>query len=304
MIGGGTQGPGRWWHTDRMSGIARPGSGGVSPTARAVETVLSGLFDGSPRVTAATDLDRLHGRGKSGISARQLNRSGAAVVGLLGLPVRRALTPDPSYLGDIRLELSDGTIAYVEVKAQTTGRFDGLSSADWAREETDFLRYLYHSDRRFSRRLPAWMARRLTVPNPRSYFTGWGAGDLWLADIAGLPDADRRSVAGVANSTQLYDFMSCKYFVHVTAGGTQACRLTDLPEVDRLHKGGTFNYALFSPPKSSVGVYVGEDPTRGGFDFAYYVAYRTTYKGKHVVGRHKLTSRALPKSPTMHQAKH
>lgn len=277
-----------------MTTVAHPGSGGVSPTARAVENLLAALFEGGSTAAAARSLDALRAAGKSGVGSKEVLKSGRRIVKEMHLSVKKAVTPDPLFLSDIRLELDSGATVNVEVKAQTTGGFGGLASADWVRDETDFLRMLFYTDHSFKRMLPDWMKERLTVTDPKKYFGGWTLKDLWMSDIALLPDAARRAKAGVTTPEDLHDFMANKYLVHVTKEGTQACRLAQVRGVAELWSGAQFQYALFTPPKSSVGIYVGSAPSRGEYDFAYYVAYTTEYRGTPVRGRHKLHSRALP----------
>jgi hypothetical protein len=239
-------------------------------------------------------MDDLHARGKCGIRASDFVPAAQQVIRILNVDVRKALTPVPDFLGDIRLDLQDGGRIDVEVKAQTTREYGSLASADWVRDETDFLRLLMISDRQFESRIPAWMKTRLRVDDEGEYFDGWTIEDLWLADVALLPDRERRRAAGINSPHDLHEYLRRKILVHVTRIGVQACRLADLTMVRHLMQGGTFEYRIFSPRASSAGIYVGKHPVKGKFEFAYYVAYRTTYRGEHVKGRHKLHARALP----------
>lgn len=282
-----------------MTSVARPGSGRVSATARAVERLLAAVLEGSPTAEPARDLDALRRRGRSGVTSRQVLKSGRAIARSLGLSVRRATTPDPRFLSDIRLEVDGGEIFHVEVKAQTTGSFNGLGSADWVRDETDFLRYLCYNDAAFKAKLPRWMQLKLTVDDPATYFGAWTCGDLWVADIALLPDRERRERAGVFDRTGLGSFMSNKALIHFTKTGSQVCRLVDVAGVRDVLSGRPLQYKLTTPPKASVGVHVGGGGGRDSFNFAYYVAYRSTYRGGHTGGRHKLPSRALPSGLTI-----
>jgi hypothetical protein len=271
-----------------------PGSGHVGPTATAIEKIFAALFEGSSTAGPAAELDELWRRGLSGVTSEQVLNSGRRIVEKMALSVRRAITPDPMSLSDIRLELDGGEIFHVEIKARTTRPFNGLASADWVRNETDFLRYLFYNDANFRAKLPNWMRTKLTVHDPASHFGDWTCGDFWAADVALLKSRDRRGRAGVSNRAGLASFMSNKALIHVTKEGSQYFYLVDIAGVRDVLSGRSLHYILKSPPTSSVGVHVGGGADGDSYNFAYYVAYRTTYRNAHVVGRHKLQTRALP----------
>jgi hypothetical protein len=214
----------------------------------------------------------------------------------LGLNVIRSVTPDPDHLSDVRLELSDGTRAWIEVKAQTTRGFGGLSSADWVRDETDVLRWLLVHDEQFKELMPDWMRQNLTVSDPRTYFAGWDLSSLWVGDLALLQNRMKRRSAGIESPADLADFLARKYLLHITQRGAQIIRLDAIPPV-RSALGGTPVLADIAPLAASsarVWLAAGAQPERGAFDFAYYVGYSSG-----VVGRHKLPERTFADSPDL-----
>jgi hypothetical protein len=262
----------------------------VNPTASAVEKLIAALFEGSSVAQSARELDALWRSGHSGVTSEQVIKSCSGIKTHMALPVRRAITPDPRRLSDIRLELHDGEILHLEVKAQTFLGFNDLGNADWVRDGTDLLRYLFYNDAAFKASLPGWMQSKLNVGNPAPYFGAWTCGELWAADVALLKDRERRERAGVFDGAGLESFMSKKALLHVTKEGSQVCHLVDVAGVRDVLSGCQLQYELNTQLRaSSVGVYVGGSQDRGPFDFAYYVAYRKS----HVGGRHKLQSRAL-----------
>lgn len=272
------------------------GSGRHNETAAAVEELVARVFEGQSTFVAAERVDRDYDAGLGGVSSGQLVGPLHEIADHLGLNVIRSVTPDPDHLSDVRLELSDGTRAWIEVKAQTTRGFGSLSSADWVRDETDVLRWLLVHDEQFNELMPDWMRQNLTVSDPKTYFAGWDLSSLWVGDLALLQNRMKRRSAGIESPADLAGFLSRKYLLHITQRGAQIIRLDAIPPV-RSALGGTPVLADVAPLAASsarVWLAAGAPPERGAFDFAYYVGYSSG-----VVGRHKLPERTFANSPDL-----
>jgi hypothetical protein len=238
---------------------------------------------------------------KSPLRAEVLAESFATIAGRAGMRVVAAASPDPDRISDIRLELDDGHVARVEVKAQTTQSRNQLGSADWTHDITDTLRWLYANDAEFRRRVPPWLQSRLEVPDPIGYFEGWGFGSLWACDIARLRDPARRERAGVTTPAELHDFLSRFYLLHVTRIGARLIPLGDVAAIRAAIEGHVVDYAVTDGRKSSAVVSVrpaAQGPRRSP-GFVYYVGY-----GQNAVGRHKLHGWVLEGAPGIIEVQH
>jgi len=272
------------------------GSGRHNETAAAVESLVAGVFGGQPLDLAAERVDKDYDAGLGGVRSKQLLGPLHELADHLGFNVTNAVTPDPEHLSDIRLELADGSRIWIEVKAQTTRGFGGLSSADWVRDETDVLRWLQVHDRTFRDLMPPWMQQNLEVSDPDDYFLHWDLGTLWIADLSLLQHRRKRRTAGINTPSDLADFLTKKYLLHITNAGIQMIRLDEIPFVQHVLSGGSVLADIEAGQASSARVWLaaGRAPIRGSFDFAYYVAYLSG-----VSGRHKLPERTFAASPAL-----
>ena len=270
------------------------GSGRHNETAAAIESLVARVFEGQPADVAAERVDRDYDLGLGGVRSSQLLGPLHKIADKLGLNVLRAVTPDPDHLSDVRLELAGGGRVWIEVKAQTTGPFGRLSSADWVRDETDVLRWLLQNDEKFARLMPDWMRQNLEVSDPDFYFKGWDLASLWIGDLALLQHRMKRRSAGVEKPSDLAGFLSQKYLLHITNAGVQVIRLDAIPFVRSVLSGAPVMVDVEASRASSARVWVasGAQPQRGAFEFAYYVAYQSG-----VLGRHKLPERTFAGAP-------
>lgn len=264
------------------------GSGLHKAVSRAIEDLTAALFSGQPTADALTRIHQQQEAERSGVSARSVHRWLSEIVETMSLPVVEAEIPATDYLGDVQLTLKDGSLVFIEVKAQTTKNFGDLIQADWIKNVTDALRWLYVADDQFRGLQPPWLAQLLEEVSPDRYFGPWSFAELWAADVALLTDRNRRSIAGVESPKQLWDFLSRKYLLQVSAEGARMVRLDRIPLIRKIIRGGQIHWDVKRLRKStSVRVSSGPDPG-SDFDFIYYVGY-----GPEVVGRHKLNRYAL-----------
>jgi hypothetical protein len=270
------------------------GSGRHNETAAAIESLVARVFEGQSADVAAERVDRDYDLGLGGVRSSQLLGPLHKIADKLGLNVVRAVTPDPDHLSDVRLELAGGDCVWIEVKAQTTGPFGRLSSADWVRDETDVLRWLLHNDNKFAGLMPDWMRQNLEVSDPDLYFEGWDLASLWIGDLALLQNRMKRRSAGVEKPSDFASFLSQKYLLHITNAGVQVIRLDAIPFVQSVLSGAPVMVDVEASRASSARVWVasGTQPQRGAFEFAYYVAYQSG-----VLGRHKLPERTFAGAP-------
>ena len=276
----------------------KEGSGLHRETASTIERLAAAVFVESDEVRAIQrHLDDEVEAGYCGVASSDLVEWLDEIAAHLGLPAVEAVTPAPDQLGDIRLTLSNGEYVWIEVKAQTTKGFRDLMQADWVRDETDALRWLLQHDRGYAALAAPWVRETLEVGNPVRHFGDWTFGDLWLADIALLPDRPRRAVASVVDRETLGSFMSQKYILHITYEGARIARLDSLRCVQDVLAGGRVYIEVAAGGSSNSIVWVSTSgrPVRGQIDFAYYTGYENSW----VVGRHKLNDRALSRSDAL-----
>lgn len=277
------------------------GSGKFGRVTKNIELLAAETFVDEVAATTIANLNASLEARTSLLSAETLAASFATIVGSAEIRAVRAASPDPDEISDIRLELEDGGIVRVEVKAQTTQNRNQLGSADWTHDVTDTLRWLYANDAEFRRRVPSWLQSRLVVSDPIGYFEGWGFGSLWACDIARLRDPARRERAGVETPSQLGDFLSRFYLLHVTRVGTRLIRLGDVIAIQDAIEGGPVNYAVADGRKSSAIVSVrpaAQGPRRRP-GFVYYVGY-----GPKTLGRHKLHGWMIDDAPGIIEVQH
>ena len=268
----------------------KPGSGLSYATASAVERLVAASFEGSSTDRPLRDVDAEWRAGLCGVPAKDLARWISQIVSELDLPVVAAQTPSPDLLGDVRLTMADGTFLWIEVKAQTTKRFDELVQADWVRDATDALRFLRLQEPNFTTLLSPWMLDELDVANPGRHFGNMTFSDLWASDIGLVSDRSRRLAAGIDSAESLRQFLERKFILHVSIEGARIARLDRLRAVEHVLSGASVHIDVRPGRACEAIVWVGaRPPSRGEIDFIYYVGY-----GQHgVVGRHKLHDRAL-----------
>lgn len=266
----------------------KSGSGLHRAVSRAIERLTADLFAGRPTVASLNTIHEQQAAGRSGVSAEAVHHWISEIVDRLALPVVDAELPATDYLGDVQLTLRDGSNVFVEVKAQTTKNFVDLIQADWIKNVTDTLRWLYVEDETFRDLQPSWLAELLEERSPQRYFGSWTFKELWAADVALLTDRNRRSIAGVEHPQQLWDFLSRKYLLQVSSEGARMIRLDRIPLISRIIEGHGIRWDIKSLKKSTSVRVSAESGDRRDLGFVYYVGY-----GPEVVGRHKLTVQAL-----------
>lgn len=273
------------------------GSGLATVTALAIEELFAALLVGD-RDRVAVQQQVLNGEWlgqRCGIAPAQLQTWLTSIVNQAGFPIVQAVASPTSQLGDVEATLSDGTHRWFEVKAQTKKqRFSDLTQADWIRDITDALRFLYDRDPTFAARIPAWAQPTLMVPNSNVYFDGWHFEALWLADFALITSAMLRQQAGVNRPDALGVFLDRKYLLHITQEGARLIQLSAVPSVSSVLHGGVTTRHLRHNRETATAVVVaaaGVHPL-GRAHFTYHVLYRSG-----VLGRHKLHASALLSAP-------
>jgi len=281
---------------DDMAG-RQPGSGLANASAAAIEDLLAAVLrhDGA-------DIDVQHGRliyeysiDRCGMDPDEIVWLLIEAVEQLGLDVTDAVAQPLDGLGDVRASLRGGGFAWFEVKAQTKkDRFADLTQADWVRDETDLLRWLFHHDPRFAERLPKWVANLLAVPDPGRYFRGWDRDSLWLADMALVSSRAARRRAGIESTKALGEFLKRKFVVHLTREGVRIVRMSLLSPVAGILAGTPaamqLNYA--NQTAASIALASPGPVDRGRVQFTYHLGYPSG-----VVGRHKMHAVSLANGP-------
>lgn len=266
----------------------RPGSGLYRASTAAVEELVAAVLrrDGDAVADQQEILRFECSIDRCGMEPARIVQLIVRALGQLGLDVSDSLAQPLDGLGDVRASLRGGSSVWFEVKAQTTkDRFAELTQTDWVRDETDLLRWMFHSDATFATRLPAWVSALLEVDNAVRYFDGWSRDSLWLADMALLVSREVRERAGIHSPADLHTFMAKKFVLHLTREGIRVIRLDHLRPVAGLLAGAeasiSMNYA--NRTAASIPIACPGPGSRGGVHFTYHLGYPTG-----VVGRHKM----------------
>jgi hypothetical protein len=275
----------------------QPGSGLANTSAAAVEDLLAAVLrsDGADIEVQRDRLQHECSIDRCGMDSDVIVDLVIQAADQLDLRVRDAVAQPLDGLGDVRVSLRDGSFTWFEVKAQTKkDRFADLTQADWVRDETDLLRWLFHDDRRFAERLPRWVADLLTVADPRRYFSGWDRDSLWLADMALVASRGARLRAGLDSMAALHEFLDRKFVVHLTREGIRIVRLSLLGPVASVLAGNPvsmqFNYA--NQTAVSIALASPGPADRGAVQFTYHLGYPSG-----VIGRHKMHAVSLARGP-------
>ena len=275
----------------------RPGSGLANITAAAIEELLAAALRGD---AAEIEVQRERLRYECSIDRCGMDPDDIAwlvtrAVDELDVNIADAVAQPLDGLGDVRASLMDGSFVWFEVKAQTKkDRFADLTQADWVRDETDLLRWLFYNHGDFAERLPPWVADLLTVADPGMYFRGWDWDWLWVADMALVPSRAARHRAGIDSRDALQDFLDRKFVMHLTREGVRIVRLSLLGPVAGVLAGDPvavqLNYANQSA--ASVALASPGPVMRGTVQFSYHLGYPSG-----VVGRHKMHAVSLARGP-------
>lgn len=269
------------------------GSGFANASAAAIEEIVAATLRGDEHEVELQQA-RLEFEceiGRCGMSPTTIVLLIRRALTRLGLDVADAFAQPLDGLGDVRASLRGGGAVWFEVKAQTKKeRFSDLTQADWVRDQTDLLRWVFHHDRIFANRLPGWVGALLEVQSPSKYFAGWNRDSLWLADMALLVTRDVRQRAGVRLPTDLPSFLTRKFVLHLTREGIRIVRLDRLVPVaaalNRRTVAAATNYN--NQTAASVAFACPGPLTRGAVHFTYHLGYPTG-----VIGRHKMHAISL-----------
>ena len=280
----------------------KTGSGLHHGTSTTIERLIAETFVATGRMESIRQaLAKEVARGRCGVSVDAIDSWIKQIVDHLGLPVRKSETPSPDHLGDVRLTLSDESLVWIEVKAQTTKQFSDLVQADWVRDETDTLRWLVKYDEQFHELTSDAVIEQLGILQPAAeYFGSWGFADLWLADLGLLHSRSRRITAEVHEPHDLPNFLARKFLLHVSNEGARLVRLDQLHCVQDVIAGAEPFRVLAPGSSSDTKLWLSTEgpPQRGSIDFIYYTGYRSG-----VLGRHKLHHHAVDRSSAVHEVR-
>lgn len=275
----------------------QPGSGLANASAAAIEQLLAAALRGDDAEMGVQRalLEYECSIDRCGMEPDLVVRLVTQAVAMLDLDVTDAVAQPLDGLGDVRASLRGGAFSWFEVKAQTKkDRFADLTQADWVRDETDLLRWLFHDDPTFAAQLTDWVADLLAVADPRSYFEGWDRDSLWLADIALVPSRATRLRAGIDSPAALRHFLDMKFVMHLTREGVRIVRLSLLGPAAGLVAGRSvamsINYA--NQTAASIAFASPGPADRGRVQFSYHLGYPSG-----VVGRHKMHAVSLARGP-------
>lgn len=275
------------------------GSGKSKGATNAVEELLAAKFRGDT-ASIAEQLKVLAGEFKNGtsrMSPSDLDSLTTKILGHLSWTVVDAEAGPRDRLGDVRVDLTDGSKCWIEVKAQTMKpKFADITQADFVREGTDFLRSYAQHDNAFGSIIPASLREELNLDAAMLHGTSWGLADLWLADLALLVDDKKKQRAGATTISGLKLFLQKKYFLQFCMEGARIVRLDQLAPISDIINGKAMHTKLKlsnSGNVASVQVRAGAAPSWGATDFTYHVGY------KNAPGRHKLHDHAISRSNSL-----
>jgi len=180
----------------------------------------------------------------------------------------------------------------VEIKAQLDkAALTHLTQADWARDDTDALRYLYLHDSEFSGRLS--IRNRGYLMSDDGYFDGWTLVDLWLADVAGMTSLYTRVENGVRTPSELRAFLGRKHLLHLCRERDALLPLLRIEKIAMaVANPAAVAYTLKRNKESEVAVQIRVGGGRPVFTYHIYPPGYVPVDG--LIGRHKLHGTALP----------
>lgn len=280
------------------------GSGRSRDATEAVESLLAALLrDDDDDVKAqVAELNIAHRVGKSKMSGSKVERLLTKVCASLDWDVRDARAQPPDRLGDVRVVLSTGEIRWIEVKAQTKkSRFADITQADYVRDDTDFLRRFDKVNHEFNMRINPELRIALQLDRPITELDAWSLESLWIADLALIDTDQKKRNAKVTSQDELTSFLQRKYLLQLCMEGIRYVRLDQLGPVDALLKGSEMMTVVRENRGSTAVIQIsaGHSPGRSTTDFTYHVGY----KNSDALGRHKLHSYALTRSPGLVEVK-
>ena len=275
--------------------MRQPGSGLSKGATDAVEEMLAArLRSDAPTIKKQIKiLDKAYESDQSWMTGKRVFDLVDQTCEFLSLAVSDARANPRDHLGDIPIDISDGSKLWIEVKGQTKkARFRDITQADYVREGTDFLRKYARLNPNFNNLIVGNLRLELSLDDGVASLKSWDLESLWVADLALLVDEEKRRRAGVHLSADLPKFLKKKYLFHLCMEGARLVRLDKLNSVKKVMSGEKFYTVLKTSNKSvaSVQIAVGEPPATGRTAFTYHVGY------DNAPGRHKLHDFALTSS--------
>ena len=275
--------------------MRQPGSGLSKLATDAVEKMLAArLRSDAPTIKQQIKiLDKAYESDQSWMTGKRVFDLVDQTCEFLSLDVSDAQVNPRDHLGDISIDISDGSKLWIEVKGQTKKeRFRDITQADYVREGTDFLRKYARLNPNFNNLIVGNLRLELSLDDGVASLKSWDLESLWVADLALLVDEEKRRRAGVHLSADLPKFLKKKYLFHLCMEGARLVRLDKLNSVKKVMSGEKFYTVLKTSNRSvaSVQIAVGEPPATGRTAFTYHVGY------DNAPGRHKLHDFALTSS--------
>ena len=275
--------------------MRQPGSGLSKGATDAVEEMLAArLRSDAPTIKKQIKiLDKAYESDQSWMTGKRVFDLVDQTCEFLSLDVSDARANPRDHLGDISIDISDGSKLWIEVKGQTKKeRFRDITQADYVREGTDFLRKYARLNPNFNNLIVGNLRLELSLDDGVASLKSWDLESLWVADLALLVDEEKRRRAGVHLSADLPKFLKKKYLFHLCMEGARLVRLDKLNSVKKVMSGEKFYTVLKTSNRSvaSVQIAVGEPPATGRTAFTYHVGY------DNAPGRHKLHDFALTSS--------
>lgn len=260
------------------------GSGFAGPRADAIALLAAGLLTGNTRSIrdASRALDREHGLGNSPLSAAVIHGRLAHLLLPAFRNVRSARPLPSGGAGDLEI-ITPTEHIYVEVKAQLEKQvLTDITQADWVRNETDALRYLFVADNNFRRAISP--QNQALLDSDPDDLRGWDFASLWLADVALITNASLRGTLQIRTPTDLAAFMARKYLLHMSAHDDQLVRLSELPPVAHaIQSRAAVTYTLNTRNRSEVAIPVTVAGSRTVFTYHVYAPTSGQAKGRHKV---------------------
>jgi hypothetical protein len=269
--------------------MRQEGSGHANRTTALIEKMIAAVAnqDKSSIKELVKELDAEKSLDRCGINGRallQMVQWGLNQIESLPSGIAKAQPIDR--LGDVKIGNGQESI-WIELKAQTK-KFDfrDITQADWVRDDTDFLRYLFEMTDLLPE-IPFWVADQLETQGARRKFKNWDAAHLWLADLALVHSAELRESAGISGKDEFINFLDRKYLFHLTQSGIRVVKFADIPAVAETALGEPVSLQVVESGASAFKVKV-KSGASSRVNFTYHVGYEATSRSPQVLGRHKL----------------
>lgn len=267
----------------------KPGSGLANRNTKLIEELFAAILkdDRSGIKFMRREIDREFEIDRSGLTGESVTSALSSIAHDLGMSFDQVLPHPADQGGDVK-GASNGISTWFEVKAQTKkASFSDITQADYVRDGTDFLRRYLLSNSAALQHITAKTASELGLGLGVDMDDRWSMNDLHAADLCLLTSRESRLRVGVKKPSDLAEFASRKYLLHLTKEGARLIKLSHLAPIRDILDDRFPSMRLKTSNRNELSI---QAECSGGVDFTYHIGYA------NAPGRHKLHARALSRS--------